>query len=1060
MIHLHTRSRYSLLEATLDIDEIVSLAKEAKQSSVALSDHRTMFATMPFLHAAKAAGLKPIVGLEFEMDFEGRPFAMLLIARNTAGLQNLYALSTRLMSSSSSSASSSSSSASVLASSAGPVLPVEDLKDYSAGCFVLSGGGDDQLLSFCTPKSEESLRTFLQTIQSQCEPDSFYVSMSLHDSSVFRDADRYLKQVCRSMQIPTVALTRIAYRRREDERIARLLAAIGASKHIDDPALNVRSGRFFRNTHEMEVLYDQEDLENTDRIAAQIEDYDIPKASLPQFVNKASLSSEDYLRRLCQAGLNKRLGRRRIPEYEARLERELSVITSMGFADYFLIVYDFIREARKRNILVGPGRGSAAGSLVSWVLGISHIDPIANGLLFERFLNPERISMPDIDTDFPDNRRDEIFDYVQELYGRYHVAHIVTFSRMKAKAALRDCARALGVPARDVSKLTALIPSGPNAMSLQEVYVSNQAFASYINTSAELARLFEAAKSIENFPRHTSTHAGGVVLARDPIYKQAPLLDDGGPLPVVQFSMEYLEEIGLIKFDFLALRNLSLLADIVDCVEKAHGVHIDLLRLPLNDPAVFKLLQRGDTLGIFQLESAGIRKLISRFVPRCFEDIAAILALYRPGPMKSIDTYLNARFHPESRKSIHPLIDRLLEPTGGIFLYQEQIMEAARILGGFSLAQADILRKAMSKKKRDVMESWKARFIEGAAKQNIDAKEASHIFEIMEEFADYGFNKSHSYAYALIVYQLAYLKAHDPLQFYLSLLRFSGGSSIKTYSILQEARSRGIQTLPVSLNFSQEEFALEKGGIRLPLTLVRTFGRAGAKRIIEERNTYGAFDDPILSVLRLSRLKFSNEQIAMLVQIGALDETGVSRESLLDSLDEILRLVDLAMLDASGKHWILAGVSKPQLRMIPVNVGLRLSKEQEVLGFSISAHPATALRAQDRRLMSARAASEHQGFLQMAGFLGKIREHKTKKGDLMAYTTLSDETGNADLAIVPKTYKAVQAILKENAYVRIEGKRDEKGSIAVFAMSLIPLQPLPTRAAGPNRQSREGGARR
>lgn len=1024
MIHLHTRSRYSLLEAVHDPADIIRLALENGQNAAVLSDHRSMFAVTPFLHAAKEAGIKPIIGLEFEILFEESPFSMLMLAKNSKGLENLYRLSTRLMSDNN-------------------PLPASELHEYVEGNFVLNAGGDEVLKDLALSGRIAELDRFLFMLAQESQTSAgLYIAMSLHDSPVFRKADEILRQSANQLNIPVTAISRIDYENPEEERTARLLAAIGASKNIDDPSLPVRSGRWWRSQEEMEQLYDPQDLAMTDQIAEQVEEYDLPKAQLPVFKNKAGVSSEEYLRKLCIAGLRKRLNGH-VPEvYAHRLEHELQIILSMGFADYFLIVYDFIREARSRGILAGPGRGSAAGSLVAWVLGISHVDPVANGLLFERFLNPERISMPDIDSDFPDNRRDEIIEYVQDTYGKYHAAHIVTFSRLKAKAALRDCARALNVPIREVDRLSRHIPSGPTAPTLEGAMQTNAAFASEINNNRDLQRVYEAAKSIENFPRHTSIHAGGIVLARDPIFHQAPLMEGGSALPVVQFTMEYLEEIGLIKFDFLGLRNLSMLDAMVHEVREQTGHDIDLLKLPLDDPAVYKLLGRAETLGVFQLESDGIRKLLVRFRPERFEDIAAVLALYRPGPMKSINTYLNARFHPETRKSIHPLIDPLLAPTGGIFLYQEQIMEAARILGGFSLAQADILRKAMSKKKRSVMEEWKAKFVAGARERGVGEEEAGRIFEIMEEFADYGFNKSHSYAYSLIVYEMAWMKARFPLQFYQVLLSQTSGSGVKTGAIMREAAGRGVRVLPISLNRSTHAYSVENGALRMPLTLVKTFGQASVIKIEQERGTHGPFDDPVMAVLRLSHLGFSSDQIRMLVQIGAFEETGLPRESLDAALDEILRLSDLAVLDEKSSTWRLAGVSSPVIAPVQPSPAGRILKEIEILGFSLSPHPAIRARSVDRSLrpVSSIASLPARSSIRTVGLLGRVRTRQTKKGQTMAYSSLSDETGTIQLAIMPKAYSQAQAAVVEGSFVMIEGRTDESGSVAVFYVQRMPMQ--------------------
>lgn len=1016
MIHLHTRSYYSLLESSLSIERIIALAQKNRQSAVALCDHRSMYGTMEFLHAAKNASLKPIVGLEFEIRIDEQLHPIVLLAKNTRGLQNLFALSTRLMAQE-------------------EILPFEDLPRYTEETILFTAPADDLLCSMATAKDDAAISDYFQALQSAAS--DVWFGVSLQDSPLFRRANVFLRQIASELEIESAALSGIEYENEDDEKLVRLTQAIARSRQIDDPDLKVRKGRFWRSKREMSDLYLDEDLENTERIAAMIEEYRLPEAQLPVFENRYGLSSGQFLRQLCLAGLKKRLGARRRPEYSARLEHELDVIVKMGFADYFLIVYDFIREARARQVLVGPGRGSAAGSLVAWCLGITHIDPLANGLLFERFLNEERVSMPDIDTDFPDDRRDEIIEYVNERYGDHHVAHIVTFARMKARLALRDTGRALGIAPRQIDELTRLIPNNPqHPVTLREVYETNRAFSSAIQRSPAFSRLYQLASAIEGFPRHTSVHAGGIVLARDPIENQAPLTFAGASLPAVQFTMEHLEELGLIKFDFLALRNLTMLEQMRVQIETLTGRPLDLLRLSLDDPAVYHLLRQGDTLGVFQLESEGIRALIVRYQPERFEDIAAILALYRPGPMKNIQVFLDAHHHGSRCNSMHPLLDPILAETGGIFVYQEQIMEASRIIGGFSLAQADILRKAMSKKKRDVMESWKEKFIAGASARQIDPATAARIFETMEQFADYGFNKSHSYAYGLIVYWMAWIKARHPLVFYQAALSGCMGSPAKTEAFLAELSRRGLPALPVDLNRSQAGYAMENGRLRMPLSLIKGLGRQSVEAILQERQQHGPFDDAPLALIRLSRLKLNAAQIGDLIAAGALDSLFPSREGLLASQEEIVRLSDLVMLSGDSR-WRYAGITPPTIENRPPQLSRRLADEFRVLGFYISRHPSALLRSRNRRIVSVREALERSGHMQVCGIIGRVKEIRTKKGDPMAFVSFSDDTGSMEMAVMPNLYERMKPLLIEGALVSVEGRKDRPKSLLANEITVV-----------------------
>lgn len=1015
MIHLHTRSHYSLLEGTLTIDAIIQKALQSGQKAAVLSDHRSMFATMKFLRACKKAGLKPIIGLEFEVRRNEQIFSLLALARNTAGLQSLYALSTRLM-------------------SGEQALPFDQLKQYAADLVVMNAGADDLLESLAHESDLEAISEFFADLQ-DAAPDC-YMAISLQDSPRYARSNQVFRSVAPSLGLECAALSRIEYGNPEEVKTLELLRAIGSSKTVGDPSIRTRSGRYWRSLEEMEQLYQPEELEITDQIAEKIGAYEIPKAQLPVFINKTGAPSSRYLTSLCHAGLKKRCGANIPAVYKARLERELDVILSMGFADYFLIVWDFIREARKRNILVGPGRGSAAGSLVAYCLGISHIDPVANGLLFERFLNPSRISMPDIDTDFPDNRRDEIIDYVQDVYGRYHAAHIVTFAREKTKSALRDCARALGLPLREVDRLCKMLPNTPG-LTLHDAYQNNRQFASLIDNNPRLALVYESACQIEGFPRHASIHAGGIVLARDPILNQAPLLEVGENLPAVQFTMDYLEEIGLIKFDFLSLRNLTTLAAMADEVVRQSGRSLDLLKLPLNDPSVYSLLRNGQTLGIFQLESSGIRDLIVRYKPERFEDIAAILALYRPGPMKNIDLFLSARFHPQLRKSIHPLLDDLLAETGGIFVYQEQIMEAARILGDFSLAEADSLRKAMSKKKPEEMARWEAKFVAGASQKQIEEGRAREIFQTMSHFAEYGFNKSHSYVYGLIVYQMAWIKARWPLAFYQCSLNACIGSGARTSAFLQECKSRRIPVAPISLNCSSQTYIVQNRALRMPLSLVKSINRQAIEKIEQERREHGPYTDPCLSVLRLLHIGLSSASVLALIQAGAFDDQQVSRESLENAYEEIVRLADLVMFDEKTNTWQFAGVTPPTIIPCPPQMMERLNREKELLGFYTSQHPSAILRQNDRRLKSVAAIAGQMGEFEICGIIHSIKEHKTRTGKQMAFAIVSDDTGDADLAIMPWVYEKVLPVLKNNQFVRLAVKKDDNKSMMVRQLYLL-----------------------
>lgn len=1024
MIHLHTRSCYTLLESTLKIEQIIQAALDHNQNAVALTEKNVMFSTMAFLHQAQKAGLKPVIGLEADVRMNESIVSLILYARNNQGLSHLFELS------------------SLLGLREQKVLEKEEVLPYMEDLIVLTSGMDEQIDLMIEKGKNESLAELLEEIQ-EMNPD-FFVSIALNDSSRQRANNHFLKTIAQSLSIPTVALSRIDYLNDSDSETLRLLQAIGHQKNLQDPSLRVRAHRYWRTEEEMKSLYDPEDLQMTETIAAMTNvSLPLERSDLPVFESESmgSASSSEYLRALCRAGLKKRRNGQVTPEYANRLAYELDMIEKMGFSDYFLIVWDFIRYGRSQDILIGPGRGSAAGSLVSYCLGITHIDPIQANLLFERFLNPERISMPDIDTDIPDDRRDEIIAYVASKYGNNHAAHIVTFATLKARMALRDTARALNIHVRVADQLCSLLGNDPK-ITLESAYRNNRQFRSLVDSRNSLKQLFEQASRIEGLPRHISVHAGGIILSGKPISQFAPLIDAGMQIPAVQFTMEYLEEIGLIKFDFLGLKNLSVIDAMNRKIEQIHGQRLDLLHLPLNDPKVYQLLRNADTLGVFQLESDGIRQLIRQYQPERFEDIAAILALYRPGPMKNIGLFLEAKRNRNSqnRRVLHPALQDLLQETGGVFLYQEQIMKAAQIIGGFSLAQADSLRKAMSKKDHRLMESYRKLFIEGAANQGIEESKAVEIFEVMERFADYGFNKSHSYVYALIVYQMAYIKANYPQVFYLCNLNSCMGSASKTAAFLSECRSRNLPVYGVDLNLSDEEYRIENGALRMPFSILKGLGSMVSRKIIEERNIRGAFSDVFSAIARLLAAGISPNIIEVLTKAGAFDGFGISRTGMMAGMERLLQYGRMVRVDTDEVLFSFDAVSRPRIEQKPESKMDRALMEKEVYGFYISEHPAKSLRRRFPKAISIEQAARSTGIVEVIGLLKSIKSHMTKKNQEMAFGVLEDDSETIDLAIMPDLYakSRTDGRLELMNLVRITGKKDkDRNSILVNTIDII-----------------------
>lgn len=1008
MNHLHTRSCYSLLQSPFRIEEIIDRSMEMGFRHVCLTDKHTMYGTMHFLELCRKKNIHGIVGMEVETSWNDELFHFVFLAKNDNGLQGLYALSTKI--------------------SKEGILSLNQVSPYTRDCICISesDGTNDGLDSYLQYDKEEEILAFLGYCQKQWH--DFYVSMAMNDAKYRQIKNQQLKQLAKSLQIPTVALSRVFYEKREDVEKLRILRALDKSSNIFDQSLDVTFDRYLRTPAEMEQLYDAEDLENTDRIASLCNvQMAFQKSDLPRFENKLGINSEVYLKKLCIAGLKKRLNNQLKREYVDRLEYELNTIIKMGFTDYFLIVYDFIRYARSKDIYVGPGRGSAAGSLVAYCLGITHIDPIQNQLLFERFLNPERVSMPDIDTDFPDDRRDEVIQYVIEKYGREHVAHIVTFNTLKAKQVLRDVARVTSFPVRSVDEMTKAIPNTPG-MTLQKAVQEIRAFSDQLKANPKKRELFELCLPLEGLPRHTSLHAAGVVMSDQPIEKVCPLVQVDDQILATQFTAGYLEDLGLIKMDFLGLRNLTTIDKIVKEMA-SQGTTLNPLHLPLDDEKTYRLLSSANTLGVFQLESEGIKQVLLKMKPACFEDIAAVLALYRPSAMQNIDLFMERRAHPETVEYPHPLLEPILKETYGIMLYQEQIMQIAQVIGNFTLAQADNLRKAMSKKNRDLMESFKESFIQGAYTHKCSTKLAKEIFATMEQFAEYGFNKSHSYAYSLVAYQTAYLKANYPLYFYKSILDSVIGASEKTSEYIHECARLGIEVKPCHIQYSKASYAIEGNSLRMPLQVLKNIGKSIYPSILEERKK-GPFVDFIDAVVRLHGRKIGDSPLSILIDGGALDDLGCNRYTMRENLSKVTNYADIITIKKEEETLFdYELVSRPALLQMKEDRMLKSKRELAVYGFYISEHPVQSIRKEKypRSLTIPQVLALEEGYVGVVGKIVGLRTIKTKKGEDMAFMSLEDETSRIDVVLFPKIYKAYSVLLERDKICFVEAKKERAG---------------------------------
>lgn len=1010
MTHLHVRSAYSLLSSTLTIPKIIEACKMNGDHSIALCDRHVMHGAMAFYHACKKANIKPIFGMEVDVHEEEDIYTFLMLAMDDEGYQSLMKLSSWL-------------------NEGKHQLTFDLLLPYTNNNQVILCGEDTKFEMSVVNENKDEVSEFLIRCQSNIK--YFYAAISRNDSGLLKIKNRFLKKCCLELNVKTCAISRIYYQKDEDEESYKILCAIKQGVSIHDKTLNYSPHRYYRSAKEMEELYDADDVMMCEEIAQQCNvEMKFEHAKLPIFENKFNVSSDIYLRQLCHKGLQKRIGSNQVPNnYVERLHYELGVIIKMHYEDYFLIVWDFIRFAKTRDIYIGPGRGSAAGSLVSYCLGITHVDPIKYQLLFERFLNPERISMPDIDTDFPDNRRDEVIAYVRERYGKQRVAHIVTFNTLAAKQVMRDVGKAMEINPRDVDMLCRMVPNLVK-VDLKYTYDNVPKFKQALHANPSFMKMFEISKRLEGLPRHASQHAAGIVISKDPIEEVCPLIDVEEGVNATQFTMEYLEELGLIKMDFLGLRNLTIIDEIVCNINRGQNKKMDIMRIPLDDRKTFDVIKNVDTIGVFQLESEGMKNLIRKMLPENFEDIVATIALFRPGPMENIPEYLKRRKEHNEIDYIHPNLEPILKNTYGIMIYQEQIMQIAQVMAGFSLAKADNMRKAISKKHNAELLDLQKEFIDGSISKGYSRELAQHVYDLIMKFANYGFNRSHSVAYGLVAYQMAYLKANAPLYFFASLLNSVIGSERKSSEYVFEAKKRRIEVLSPSVNKSYAHYEIEGNALRFPLTAIKGIGSSVCMELMNEREKLGEYHDFFDFIARISTCRINKKIVETLIYAGALDEFKMNRASLLASVDDAFRYAGLVKIEDVNQITIDFGlVSKPAPRSIKENRALRSQMEKEVIGFYLSDHPIVELRKKiGTDISSLIELQEKRGWVKFLCIIERTRQHRTKNGDLMCFANVSDETGNFDLVCMPNIYEANSTDLIKGNYILVEGKIERENS--------------------------------
>ena len=978
---LYIRSVYTLLSSMCFIENTVKKAKELGYTSIALTDKNVLAAVPSFYNACVKYEIKAIFGLEVDLKINDDFYSVLLYAKDNDGLLNLMKLS------------------SIICTSKDKYIDLEVLNKYRDHNFLV-------LFSDNMPL-EDSINDYI-------------VALVDNDLAINKKHNKELKFELNKKGIKTIAFSRTYYLEKEDYEEFEILKCIKEKRFFDKNAY-FESGRHLLSLEKLNSLYEKDDLKNSDILANLCNATVDFKTSLPEYKTPNNVPAKDYLVALCKEGLKRRCKGDVGKEYIRRLEYELSVIIKMNFENYFLIVYDFILYAKKKGIVVGPGRGSAAGSLVSYCLGITEIDPLKYNLLFERFLNPERISMPDIDTDFPDNKRNEVVAYVKEKYGVKHVGHIITYGTLKVKQVLRDVGRVLRYPLSDLDMLCKLIPFSYSS-SLVLAYQNVPVFRQKIDSEERFRYLFKVALKFEGFPRHESTHAAGIVFSSKELDEVVPIINIETDLYSTQYTAEYLESMGLIKMDLLGIRNLSIIAEVVDDIKT-----VDINNIPLDDEKTFELIKDVNLLGVFQLESSGMQALAKKMRPNNILELSMMIALFRPGPMENIPTFLENRANPKRITYLVPELRPILEETYGVILYQEQIMTIARRLAGFSYGKADVLRRAMSKKKASELEKLRPEFIRACVLNGYGEDIAIKLYDLIFKFANYGFNKSHSVAYGLVAYKMAYLKANYPLYFYKALLNGTISSSSKTYDYIKECKKRRIEIKGVSINKSKDVYTIENNSIIMPFGVCKDVGNTSSIKICKEREK-GFYKDYISTVCRLVRIGVDKNVIENLIAAGAFDEFGSSRFTYLNSLTNVLKYASVH----GDKVSLLDNDDLPLIKELRDDKLVRAQREKDVLGFYFSFDPLNDLKEKNNiNTLPLKDLSENFGDVKGFGMIKKIKQHKTKKGDLMCFVDIYDDSGDLSLVLMPYVYNIYNEKINGAKYIYFEGKIERAASVLV-----------------------------
>ena len=1046
--HLHVHSEYSLLDGACRIDSMMDRVKELGQTAIALTDHGVMYGCIDFYKAAKAAGVKPIIGCEVYVarrkmtdrvhGLDNDPYHLVLLCKDRTGYENLCYLV---------------SEAFLHGFYGKPRVDLELLEAHHEGLIALSACLAGAIPQALMNEDYDKARATALELSRIFGPDNFYLEMQDHGIAAQRPVNQGIQRLARETGLPMVITNDAHYLRKEDADIQDVLLCIQTGKSVDDVnRMRFETQEFYlKSEEELRSLFPgcDEAFENTVRIAERCNvEFTFHEYHLPAYPVPEGYTNEEYFRKLCYEGFQERYPDAP-EEYRERMEYEIKVISSMGYVNYYLIVWDFIHYAKSVGIPVGPGRGSGAGSIVAYCIHITEVDPMKYGLIFERFLNPERVSMPDFDTDFCQERRGEVIDYVYRKYGADHVAQIVTFGTMAARGAIRDVGRALNFTFAETDVVAKLVPAGPH-VTLKSALEESPKFREMYNGDERVKKLIDTAMRLEGMPRNSSTHAAGVVITADPVCSYVPLSKNDDTI-VTQYTMTTIEELGLLKMDFLGLRNLTVIQDAEQQIQqKEPAFRID--RIPDNDPETFRMLSEGKTSGVFQMESAGMTGVCISMKPSSIEDITAIVALYRPGPMDSIPRFVANKLDPSKVTYKTPLLEPILRVTYGCIVYQEQVIEIFRTLGGYTMGQADNIRRAISKKKLKVIEAERKVFvygdkdqgISGAIAKGVSEAAAQSIYDEIVDFANYAFNKSHAVCYAVVSYQTAYLKCHYPRQYMAALMTSVLDSAVKISAYIAECKELGIALLPPDINHSEDHFSVEEGGIRFGLGAVKNIGRGLIRSMVAKRREGGPFRSMQDFLERMDEGELNKRAVENLIRCGAMDGFGCHRSELIGVYEAMMDSIAASRKqNLEGQMGLFAMLEDegPSKMDIPhkeeYSRAELMAMEKETTGIYLSGHPMDDYRKLLKNthvlpigdLMDEEKRFQDDQIVSVAGIIQTVKTKTTRNNSVMAYVTMEDDTASIEMLAFASVLGQYGGYIRENSAVVVTGRlslRDDK----------------------------------